>query len=238
MSDLLRKRGLTVRSIESKPHSATTVSEGGGRAGVLKRLQRARFNKGSFAVISAIHVLEHQHHPVETLQLIRNLLLDGGSLVLKVPNANCWQALLLGHRWNGCDFPRHAAMFRREDIKAILERCGYKVLRWRQFSLRDDPMGLATSLCPWLDPTIRQYRQTRESWLERVFKNALFAALVLLALPFTLLEWAGDAAASLMVEAAATEPDGDERYQGQDPGRRSTHRQTAKRNRSARGVGK
>lgn len=236
LSDLLRRRGLAVRSIESNSRSATTAGKGGDRHGVLARLRKARFNKRSFAVVSAIHVLEHQHDPLETLQFIRNLLLDGGSLVLKVPNADSWQALLLGHRWNGCDFPRHAAMFRREDIQAILEGCGYKVLRWRQFSWRDDPMGLATSLCPWLDPTIRQYRQTRESWLERVFKNVLFAALVLLALPFTLLEWAGDAAASLMVEAAAT--DGERSHRDEDPGGRSMHRRTTKGNRFAGGVGK
>ena len=183
---------------EESPATESDVAE---RRALRVRLPDAFLAKGTFAVISAIHVLEHEPDPVETLLRVRDFLADGGSLVLKLPNADSWQALLLGSRWNGCDLPRHSAMYRREDIQALLETCGYKLIRYRQFSLRDDPTGLAASLCPWLDPAIRRHRNARESRYGRFFKNVLYGLLVLLVLPFTLLEWAGGSAASLMVEA-------------------------------------
>lgn len=196
--------GVIVWAVES-PLSATTENDGAEHRGTRVRLPHPSVGKGTYAVISAIHVLEHEPDPMEALRRVRDQLIDGGSLVLKVPNADSWQALLLGSRWTGYDLPRHAAMYRLEDLQAILESCGYKVLRCSQFSLRDDPTGLVASLCPWLDPTIRHYRNVRESRYARFFKNALYGLLVLLAVPFTLLEWAGGSAASLMVEATATD---------------------------------
>lgn len=192
--------GVIVWSVPS-PEPSATESDAAERRDLLVRLPDPFFGKGTFAVISAIHVLEHEPDPVGALLRVRDFLVDGGSLVLKLPNADSWQALLLGSQWNGCDLPRHTAMYRQEDIQALLETCGYKVIRYRQFSLRDDPTGLAASLCPWLDPTIRRYRNARESRYGRFLKNVLYGAVVLLVLPFTLLEWAGGSAASLMVEA-------------------------------------
>ena len=223
-SDALRGPGVIIWSVAS-PEPPATESDAAEVRDLVVRLPDTLVGKGTFAVISAIHVLEHEPNPVETLLRVREFLMDGGSLVLKLPNADSWQALLLGSRWNGCDLPRHTAMYRREDIQALLETCGYKVLRYRQFSLRDDPTGLAASLCPWLDPTVRRYRNARESRYGRFLKNVLYGALVLLVLPFTLLEWAGGSAASLMVEATPS---------GRDSGSGSRRKKAARSSRRPR----
>ena len=222
----------------ASPESDTTEEEAAERRGVRVELTHPVASRRTYAVISAIHVLEHEPDPVETLRRVRDLLIDGGSLVLKVPNADSWQALLLGTQWNGCDLPRHAAMYRLEDIQAILERCGYKVLRSRQFSLRDDPTGLAASLCPWLDPTIRRYRNVPESRFGRFLKNVLYGLLVLLAVPFTLLEWAGGSAASLMVEATAADRDSESGARRKKSTRRAGRPQTAPSTSTGKGAGK
>ena len=218
--------------------SPTTESDVAERRDLRVRLPHDSVAKGTFAVIFAIHVLEHEPDPVEALLRIRDMLVDGGSLVLKLPNADSWQALLLGSRWNGCDLPRHTAMYRLEDIRALLETCGYEVLRSRQFSLRDDPTGLATSLCPWLDPTIRHYRNARESRYGRFLKNVLYGTLVLLVLPFTLLEWAGGSAASLMVEARPSERDSGSGPRSKKAAGSSRRRRTAPSGSRDEGAGK
>lgn len=235
--DSLLGPGVIVWSMAS-PESDTTEEEAAEGRGVRVELRHPAVGRRTYAVISAIHVLEHEPDPVETLRRFRDLLIDGGSLILKVPNADSWQALLLGSRWNGCDLPRHAAMYRREDIQAILEGCGYKVLRFRQFSLRDDPTGLVASLCPWLNPTIRRYRNVRESRYERFLKNVLYGFLVLLAVPFTLLEWAGGSAASLMVEATAADLDSESGPRRKKSTRRSGRPRDASSNVHGKGAGK
>ena len=218
--------------------SPVTESDAAERRDLRVRLPHDSVAKGTFAVISAIQVLEHEPDPKEALLRVRDMLVDGGSLVLKLPNADSWQALLLGARWNGCDLPRHTAMYRREDIQALLETCGYKVIRSRQFSLRDDPTGLAASLCPWLDPTIRRYRNARESRYAKFLKNLLYGALVLLAVPFTLLEWAGGSAATLMVEATPSNLDSGSGPRGKKAARSSRRRRTARSSSLDEGAGK
>ncbi len=159
------------------------------------------FSLGSYSAIIALHVLEHLRDPKSALVILRDLLAKDGSLVIQVPDAASWEALILGNRWNGFDIPRHPIAFRAEDLESLLETCGYKVLRRKRFSLRDDPTGLATSLCPGLDPFVRHERKTSESKFTAAIKDLLYGMLVVAVLPFILLEAASGSGSFLMVEA-------------------------------------
>jgi hypothetical protein len=119
-----------------------------------------------------------------------------------VPNAACWQFLLLGGRWTGIDIPRHLVDFRVDDLNELLEDSGFHVLRRKFFSLRDNPAGLATSLCPQLEPMARRVRRVRESTSKRLLKDVLYLALTAAALPFAALEAAVGAGSTVLVEAA------------------------------------
>ena len=99
-----------------------------------------------------------------------------GKLFLQVPNADCWQFLLLGSNWSGLDVPRHLIHFRAEDLEHLLDDCGFQVVRRRFFSLRDNPAGLATSLCPQLEPVSRRVRKVKESNTTRLLKDLLYLA--------------------------------------------------------------
>ena len=108
---------------------------------------------------------------------------------------------MLSEYWNGFDIPRHPVSFRLRDIEDCLESCGCEIERKKLFSLADNPAGLATSLCPWLDPIVRRVRRVRESRSLRLLKNALYVALAIAATPFTLLEAAGGAGSAIMIAA-------------------------------------
>jgi hypothetical protein len=118
-----------------------------------------------------------------------------------VPNAACWQFLLFGERWNGIDVPRHLIDFRAEDLDQLLDTCGFEVLRHKHFSLRDNPPGMATSIAPQLDPMSRRVRKIPETERQRFWKNLAYLGLVAASIPFTLLEAACRAGATVMVEA-------------------------------------
>jgi hypothetical protein len=122
-------------------------------------------------------------------------------LIVQVPNAACWQFLLLGAAWNGVDVPRHLFDFRPLDLDRLLAACGFEVLRRKYFSLRDNPAGLATSLAPAFDPMARRIRKSPESPNERLLKDLLYFAVVAASLPFTIVEAVCRAGSTMMIEA-------------------------------------
>ena len=147
------------------------------------------------------HVVEHLADPHAYLRSARDLLQPDGRLVVQVPNADSWQFALLGAAWNGIDVPRHLHDFRTRDIVKLVESCGFDVVRTKQFSWRDNPAGLATSVAPWLEPVARRVRGTDGSTASSLMKDAAYLALVFAALPFALLEAAFGAGSTVMVEA-------------------------------------
>jgi SAM-dependent methyltransferase len=172
-----------------------------GVAAVCATLSKAPFAAGSCAVITMFHVLEHLYDPASYLESARELLAAEGRLIVQVPNAACWQFLLMGERWSGIDVPRHLIDFRLKDLDLLLETCGFEVLRHKHFSLRDNPAGMATSIAPGLDPMARRIRRVAETPRLRLFKDVLYLALAGALAPFTLLEAACRAGSTIMVEA-------------------------------------
>lgn len=169
---------------------------------VCSRLPDVPFQPESFGVVTAFHVLEHLPDPPASLAALGELLVPGGRLVIQVPNADSWQTLLLGENWNGFDVPRHLVNFRVEDLEELLDACGYEIVRRKFFSLRDNPAGLATSLCPGLDPVARRVRKADASAFGAFLRDALYFALAAAAVPLTLLEAAAGAGSTVMIEAA------------------------------------
>ncbi len=155
----------------------------------------------SCSVVTMFHLLEHLYDPVPYVEAARDLLKPEGRLVLQVPNAACWQFLLFGDRWNGLDVPRHLFDFKQSDIELLLRSCGFEPVRFKHFSLRDNPAGLATTLFPSLDPMARRIRRLPESPGQRLVKDMAYFGVLLAALPFTIVEAACRAGSSIMVEA-------------------------------------
>lgn len=200
----LRRRGLPVAGLDPSPRAAGMTGSGGAPA-VCAALPDAPFAAASFAAVTLLHVLEHVADPVECLLAARRLLQPGGRLFVQVPNAAGWQFLLLGRRWSALDVPRHLFHFRAEDLEDVLAGCGFRVVRRKFFSLRDNPASAATSLCAGLEPLVRRVRGVREPALVGALKSFLYFGLVALSLPFALWEAAAMAGSTILVEAALVE---------------------------------
>ena len=120
------------------------------------------FQSGAFDVIVSSHVLEHQRDPRLAINAMLEMLHSDGCLVIHVPNANSWQAVLLAGTWAGFDIPRHPVTFDSTSLERLLASCGLSVGIRKPCSVIEAAFCLATSLCPSLDPDLRP-----TSWLGR-----------------------------------------------------------------------
>ena len=198
---MLQDRGLRVIGLDFSLDAARVAWAMNHAPATCATLASAPFPPQSCAAITMFHVLEHLYEPRSYLRASHDLLRPEGRLILQVPNAACWQFLLLGAAWNGVDVPRHLYDFRPADLDRLLDSCGFQIVRRKYFSLRDNPAGLATSLAPRLDPMARRIRKSKEGPGERLAKDLLYGALVLAALPFTVVEAACRAGSTIMIEA-------------------------------------
>jgi SAM-dependent methyltransferase len=177
------------------------LSRHSGIPAICGTLSKAPFAPGSCAVITMFQVIEHLYDPAGYLHAAWNLLAPGGRLIIQAPNAASWQFLLFGERWSGLDVPRRVVHFRLKEMENLLESCGFKILRSRHFSIRDNPQGMASSVAPMLDPTARRLRRVIETPRRRLAKDLAFFTLVAACLPFTVLEAACRAGSTVMIEA-------------------------------------
>jgi SAM-dependent methyltransferase len=197
---MMAERGYRAVGLDFSIDAAAVAWQNGVPA-VCGSLAHAPLQPSSCAAVTMVHVLEHLRDPGSYLQCARDLLQPQGRLIVQVPNAACWQFLLLGDAWIGVDVPRHLFDFRTHDLEVLLDHCGFEVVRQKHFSLRDNPAGFATSIAPWLDPMGRRVREVKEGPKLKLFKDILYFSLVLACLPFTVLEAACRAGSTVMLEA-------------------------------------
>lgn len=198
---LLAEHGLPVVGLDFSLDAGALAWRVNGVPTVCATLSRAPFPAEGFAAVTMFHVLEHLYDPVSYLEAAHRVLKPGGRLIVQVPNAACWQFLLLGENWTGVDVPRHLYDFRASDLEVLLRDCDFEIVRQKYFSLRDNPAGMASSLAPSLDPMARRVRHTRETPRMKLFKDLVYFGLALSCLPFTLIEAACRAGSTVMVEA-------------------------------------
>ena len=198
---MMNERGVRALGLDFSIGAASVAWRRNGVPAVCATLARAPFPPASCAALTMFHVLEHLYDPASYMISAHELLRPGGRLIVQVPNASCWQFLLLGESWSGVDVPRHLVTFHPEDLELLLDQCGFEVVRRKFFSLRDNPAGLATSLAPWLDPMARRIRGLAESRNMRVLKDVAYFTLMLECVPFALFEAACRAGSTIMIEA-------------------------------------
>ena len=198
---MMRERGFRVVGLDNSAAAAAIAWSRQGVPAVCGVLEHAPLRAGNFAAVTMFHVLEHVHDPRAYVAAAHHLLAPGGRLIAQTPNAASWQARLLRRAWSGLDVPRHLYDFRSIDLERLLESCGFTVLRRKHFSWRDNPASLASSVAPGLDPMGRRTRRIEESSAAHIVKDLAYFALVAAAVPFTLMEAAAGAGATVMIEA-------------------------------------
>ncbi len=75
--------------------------------------------------------LEHESNPLGVLEEVRRVLAPRGVAVIKVPNYGSLNRALLGSFWSGFRFPDHLNYFTPATLRAMCERAGLGVRRFR-----------------------------------------------------------------------------------------------------------
>ncbi len=89
-------------------------------------LESASFPAASFDLVHASHLIEHLNDPAAFLDEVARVLAPGGLLVLTTPNADGFQARLLGPRWRSAIYD-HLYLFSARSLRALLESRGFAV---------------------------------------------------------------------------------------------------------------
>jgi 2-polyprenyl-3-methyl-5-hydroxy-6-metoxy-1,4-benzoquinol methylase len=111
-------------------------------------VEEAAFPDRFFDVITLRAVLEHVHHPVETLGEVRRILKDQGMVYIVVPNIASLSFWIFGGFWYGLDLPRHLYAYSPKAMRRLAERTGFKILSVR---FRSSTLGFRGSLQYWYD---------------------------------------------------------------------------------------
>lgn len=164
------------------------------------------YERGRFDVISLWHVLEHLHDPDRTLRDCERWLVDGGLLLLAVPNLDSWQARLFRGAWFHLDPPFHLHHFAPASLARALAAAGFEVVETRHLSWQYNPYGVVQSMLNALgfprDELYEVLKRNRPLRSASLVAQALLAALALPpAVAMTLAEAAAGRGGTLEVTA-------------------------------------
>ena len=119
--------GWRVNGIELDPEAAATARTVAPDV-IVGDPAQVTLPRGSFDLITAFHVVEHLPDPARALRNMLAWLAADGLMVVEVPNVGGWGGSLFGRHWSGLDFPRHLVHFTPATMRALVERCGGRVV--------------------------------------------------------------------------------------------------------------
>ena len=82
-----------------------------------------------FQIITLWHVLEHVEDLNTTLQELKQLLVQRGTIFIAVPNHTSWDAKHYKQNWAGFDVPRHFWHFSMKSMTYLLEKHALNVVK-------------------------------------------------------------------------------------------------------------
>lgn len=133
---LARTKGYEVEGTDLSKHVSENVPEKAGfpiHHGTLEDIQFTR----KYDIITMLHVLEHTSNPVSTLQRCKELLNEGGYLVVVVPNyqsldsriKDVLSALKLKSRpYKHLALGHHNYVFSIKSLEILGQKCGFQVV--------------------------------------------------------------------------------------------------------------
>lgn len=84
-----------------------------------------------YQLIILRHVLEHNHHPVNLLRDLSQLLAEDGIIYVEVPNLHSGCGRVFRHCWNGYYVPRHVFHFTSLSLAEAASLAGLEVVMGR-----------------------------------------------------------------------------------------------------------
>lgn len=123
-----RDAGWLVEGVEPDPTAASVARSKGllVTQGLLQQMP----DQGRYDRICLHHVLEHVYDPLDLLRECAQRLSEEGTLWVETPN---WNAPLLtefGPLWRGLEAPRHLVLLNQSSLALLLQKAGFRRLRW------------------------------------------------------------------------------------------------------------
>ncbi len=122
-----------------------------------------------FELISAFDFLEHVEEPEQLLQWMRDRLVDGGSVIIGVPDMGKWAARLFGTRYY-LYCPMHYSYFTGNSLRLLLSRYFSQVQIFRSPPMRTTLNAVAK----WIFPRL-QNAALDKAWLPMGYCASLIA---------------------------------------------------------------
>ncbi|HJN78226.1 MAG TPA: class I SAM-dependent methyltransferase [Myxococcota bacterium] len=110
-------------------------------------LLEAGYEGGSFSVVTFIECLEHDPHPLDSLEEAHRVLADEGIVVVEVPSWDGAWRQVFGRFWLPLLVPQHLVHFRPASLRAAMEQAGFEVLHLQSMFF---PLEGVASLWLWL----------------------------------------------------------------------------------------
>jgi len=126
----MKKLGLDVYGLEPGNFNETESKKESLRI-EKSTLEKTKYKKESFDLITLNHVLEHIENPFKNLKKIKTLLKKEGVFIVGVPNSRSLAHFIFRKNWYQLDFPRHLINYSNKNLKTILEKSGFKIIKIR-----------------------------------------------------------------------------------------------------------
>ena len=88
------------------------------------------YGKNKFKGAILRSYLEHEHHPFEVLDELKETLTSDGSIIIKVPNYASVNRSVRGKNWCGYRFPDHVNQFTPFTLTKMVKKAGYKIIKF------------------------------------------------------------------------------------------------------------
>ena len=118
-----KSKGVEVYGIEPSLEARTKAIENFEAFEKLGHLPEKKYS-----VITLWHVLEHVYDLNETLQKLKNLLEETGTIFIAVPNYESYDARQYLENWAAYDLPRHVWHFSEQTMKRVLVKNGLRLV--------------------------------------------------------------------------------------------------------------
>ena len=82
-----------------------------------------------FGLITFHHVFEHLENPIETLVTARNLLEQGGRILIRIPLSDSKACEVYRENWVQLDAPRHITLQTRKSMEYLATKAGLRILQ-------------------------------------------------------------------------------------------------------------
>ena len=121
----MKELGWDVLGIEAY-HDLTEFSKANGIKVFAGTLEEMRLADSIAEFVIMDHAFEHLPDPRTTIQECVRILRPGGTLVMRLPNAESLGFAMFVHNWFGLDAPRHLFTFSPTSIRLLLKQFPFK----------------------------------------------------------------------------------------------------------------